>query len=209
MATRSKQIRSNLQRQLDPDTIGYERNIYESMHRVQKRIAEESFCLEGTVEITTAAGQETYAVPDDFIVEYKLMPAASTPLQEINLTMVDKLKRARASSDSTDTSVNNVFYYYKWGNEIGFLQANGGSPQDAQVITMYYYRQPDDTIPSDTIDLEVNSRWDTVIALGVLADLRMDAKDIQRYEMEFVRVKRTQGITQNVVHQIATNRDYD
>jgi len=61
---RSKRIRTNVQRVLRDYSLTEEEStppaIYDAVSRVQRKIAEESMCLEGKTEITTYADQELY-----------------------------------------------------------------------------------------------------------------------------------------------------
>lgn len=210
----SKRIRSNIQRRLKshgqdiaealPDAI------YSACDNVQNRIAEETLCLEGTADILISADQETYDFPDGMISERKLISDGSLELKKINQDKVDSLTRQRQSTESSDSTADNLQYYYKWGDQFGFLAANGAIPGADSTVTVKYWRYIDSTEKmSDTIDPIVNRRWLKAIEYGALADLTGAQAWVIAYETEFARVSGKERSHRAENLQVTYNSDYD
>ena len=114
--------------------------ILDSLNRVQRRIAEEAMCLEESTEITVDS--ETCPFPDGFIHERMLTPSGSTQLVFTDHSEIDRLKRSNQAADVTDTTSDDLFFYYKWNGSFGFLLSDGSAPNSESTVTVYYWRYP-------------------------------------------------------------------
>jgi len=181
--------------------------VYDSINRVQRRIVEETQCLEAQFDLITVSGQELYSLPSDFLRERILIPTGSSiPLQEISLSKLDKLKRLQSTSTSTG-----IFYYYKWNGQLGLVGSQGLSPSDSITISIYYWRSPDaetETI-SDTYDPILDRRWDTALFYGAVADINVEPKWWGLFEAELGRQRRVERANQAESGQIPVSREYD
>jgi hypothetical protein len=210
---RSKQIRANVQRVLGNRGETFEGGlslaIYEAGDRVQRRIAGETLCLEGFETIHTQEGEELYGFPEGMIAERKLIPQSGNELVRIGMDRVDALKRGRAGSEVSDSSTSTPFYYYRWGNQFGFLSASGGGVGDSE-ISNYYFRYPDDSDKmSDTRDPAVPVNWDTAIFYGILAEMTGEPRWVTQYETEFERQANREKSTRAESMAIQPTGDYD
>lgn len=212
---RSKHIRQNVQDILG-DTAGVDAaksaRIYDAVNRIQREIAETFYCLEGVEEIELEAGQELYDFPDEMLSERKLIPNdASTPLQKIDFDTLDTLKRLQANEDNTDVTSDDIFYYYKWQGQFGFLRCDGSLPSGVATITVYYWRGPDEDteVISDSVDPVVHRRWDTALFYGAAAELTHNPKWYALYEGAKVVAGRSERASTLESGRIPSTRDYD
>ena len=212
---RSKRIRVNVQRVLQNrgETLegALALSIFEAGDRIQRRIAEEALCIEGTVEIDTESGEELYQLPPDFISERIIIPSgATTELRKIDMEEVYHLKRLGASTTASDSTADDLFHYYLWNEQIGFLLNNGGAPSSVITITMYYWRYPGTGENlSETKDPIVRPQFDDVIYKGIVAELTGDSKWEARFESTLHMAKSNERSRQEGVYQVANNRSYD
>jgi hypothetical protein len=215
MATgdRSKRIRQNVQNRLgDVHGVGAGRAtiVYDVLNRVQRRIAEDANAIEDLYELELIGDQELYDVPDGFIAEMKLMSSGAVEIQKINLEQVEELKRGFANQDSVAWTGEDAYYYYRWANQFGFLKSDG-SVGSTSVVSIYYYRAPDETteVMSDSIDPVVDRRWDSALFYGAMAELTPDAQWMALYQNELSLQKRIQRSTNVYTGDIPVNRSYD
>lgn len=203
---RSRQLRSNIQRALGDEAglgIGLSSRIYDTLNRIQRRIAEDALAIETVGTISLLAGTETYAFPTGFITERLLRVQDSTlELEKINMDRVEELKRLGSSTG------DQVLYYYKWNDSFGFLTSSGSAPSAAATVDVYYWRTPAELI-SDTIDPIINSRWDTCLFYGAVAELSSENKWYILYENEFNRVRQRETMGRAESYSIPVTRSYD
>lgn len=216
MATgdRSKRIRSNVQRVLnnrgETREEGLGLAIYEAGDRIQRRIADETLCLETTLDDITVANEELYSLPDDFISERAVRVDGSLPVIKINRDKFVSLKRMLASEDTSDESASDLVYYYIWENQIGFLIASGAAPSSAITFHIDYWRYPSTSEKlSDTKDPVVDRRWDDCIFKGIVAEMMIDAKWYALYEESFQRAKGVEDARSTEALQIPYAEGYD
>jgi len=194
----------------ETNELALPRSVYDALNRVQRRIAEEAHCLEDKYDLTIYAGEELYDFPDGMIHERMIIPSGSTQLRHISFDEVDRLKRSAQATDSTDATSDNLFFYYKWGGQFGFLMSDGGSPSDETTVSVYYWRYPSSTEEmSDLKDPLVEFKWDTTLFYGALAELTGDAGWFNKYEMELGRLSSKEATIRSEMTRIPTNRDYD
>jgi len=212
---RSKNIRQNVMGAVrDPSGLGQGQveTVYDSINRVQRRIAEESECLEEKYDITTFPGQELYLLPTDFLRERVLIPTASlVPVKKISMTDVERIKRIHSQTDITGTVTVDVFYYYKWNNQLGLLGSNSAAPSDSTVISLYYWRYPNasnETI-SNTVDPVVDARWDTALFYGAVADITAEPRWWDLFEKELMRQRMIERTNQAESDSIPVSQDYE
>jgi hypothetical protein len=187
---RSQKIRKHVQRvigNIGSTFEGVQSLIYETMNRIQTQIAEDCLCLEGSEDISVGGEQELYDFPDDFINERKLVvDGGSIPLTLITLDKVEELKRA--VGENPDWVSDTPIYYYRWGNQFGFLGANGAVSSGDTTIKIYFWRVPDETEQmSDNHNPALSQMWDTAIRLGTLADLTGSNEWQKKFEFELAR----------------------
>jgi len=217
MATgdRSKRLKTNVQRVLgDLGEFKEESSskaVYDALNRVQRRVCEEAHCLESSEELFVFSGQETYDFPDGMIHERMIIPPGSTQLKHISFEEVDRLKRSAQPSESvTDTTADNLFFYYKWENRFGFLLSDGTSPNSSVTLTVYFWRYPSSTEEiSDTKDPLVENKWDTTLFYGAVAELSGEDKWWVRYETELNRLSRKEVTARSEPSRIPVTNDYD
>ena len=208
---RSKNIRMNVMQSLkDPSGLGdgQVEIVYDSLNRVQKRIAEESECLEDIFNITLISGQELYTLPSDFLRERMVVPVGgSVAITQIGMDDLARLRLLQSSGSSSP----DIAYYYKWNGQIGFMDANGIAPSTSSTITLYYWRYPNivSEIMSDTVDPVIDQRWDTALFYGALADINGEDRWESKFGREFARVMNVERTNQSEPGQIPTNRSYD
>lgn len=209
--SRSELIRSRVTLALPPgkegDNLGVTGNIYYAMNRIINRICEEASALQAKQTVTIVVGTELYNFPDGFIAERAILGSSTTPIEKKSIAEVAEIKRIGTALDNTTTD---PVYYYKWNNQIGFLNPAGGAPSGAGTVTIYGWRVPlsdGSEDASETVDPIVNQRWDYCIELGALSLLGLG--DSIKYEYEFSRQRTNQGGASDVEYQIPVNRSYD
>jgi hypothetical protein len=209
---RSKNIRQNVMTSLkDPSGLGdgQVEIVYDSLNRVQRRIAEEVECLEDTFQIILISGQELYTLPSDFLRERLVVPVGSSvPIVQIGK---EDLGRLRLVASQSGSSSPDLAYYYKWNGEIGFMDANGNAPSTSSTITLYYWRYPNivSEVMSDRIDPVLDQRWDTALFYGALADINGEDRWEAKFNREMDRVKGVERTNQSEPGYIPVNRSYD
>lgn len=212
---RSKKILANVRRVVDnqgSSELGVKKTVYEAIQRIQHRMAEEALNIEGKRIIETTSGQELYSLPDDFISERKLTPDGSTELKKITIDRLDELKRGLANtSETTDTTSGDVFYYYIWNGQVGFLGGSGGILTGSIDITLYYWRTPDDVVEqvSDTVDPLVPRRWDTALFYGAVAELSENDRYLQKFIIEVNRNLDRENSSRAEPLVVQNNDNYD
>ena len=212
---RSRSIRANVMGSVGDRSGRAEaqlERVYDSINRIQNRLVEESECLESQFDLIVVPEQEKYSLPSDFLRERILIPeSSSVPLQQISLTKLDILKRRISGSDISDSSVSDIFYYYKWASQIGFVDFIGQAPSSEVTVTLYYWRNVDPVteVISDSLDPVLDRRWDTALFYGAVAEIRSEAKWWSLFETEVLRQKRVERSNQAEPGVIPVNREYD
>lgn len=183
--------------------------IFEAGDRIQRLIAGECLCLEATSEDSTISGTETYGLPDDFIAERVVRATnSSISVVKVNRDKYASLKRMLAS-DTSDESASNLFYYYIWGGEIGFLLSSGAAPTSEIPFQIDYWRYPGTGEKlSNTRDPVVDRRFDDCIYKGIVAEMTMDMKWHALYEESYQRAKTVEDARTTENLQIPVS-DYD
>lgn len=216
---RTKRIR---QRVLDRIAFasGLGRISHEKIHRtmddVQREISEALLCLEGKWEIVVSNTDELVAFPPNFVAEKQLTPrSGSQPLERIDLAKRDVLKREYNAVQNGDSAITNensdVFYYYQWNDNFGFLLQNGQVPSSDIEIDCYYWHTPDPTADkvSDSKDPILHRRFDRLIEYMTLSEITGRPEDEQRWEREMSRMEERVNTTNIDVGSVPTTRDYD
>lgn len=170
------------------------------MHRIQIRIAEDTFCLEDSTDLFI--DEELVTVPEGFIGERKILNS-SLEMKKVNLDDVDRLKRG-------DSTGGTLMYYYRWDDKLGFLTSSGSAPSGTTELTMYYWRIPDETEkPSLSQDPALSSRWDECLYYGTVAEMTGDPKWWTLFDREYERQVKHENATRVESGQVAYNSDYD
>lgn len=216
MATgdRSKRLKTNVQRVLgDLGELKEEalpKSVYDCLNRIQRRICEDASCLEDKTDLTLFDGEELYDFPSDMIHERMLITSGSTKLEHIGFEDVDRVKRSFQSQDVIDTTSGDVFYYYKWNGQFGFLLSNGGSPGSESTVSVYYWRVPSSSEEmSDTKDPVIESKWDSALFYGAAAELSGENKWFVMFEQEMSRRVGKERTTRSDPSYIPYNSNYD
>ena len=212
---RSRNIRQNVMGAVrDPSGLGAAQVevVYDSINRVQRRIAEESECLEERFDITTFSGQELYMLPTDFLRERVLIPSASSvPIKKIDMGEMSSIKRIHNQTSFSNASTPDIFYYYKWNGQMGLIDSAGNAPSQSSVVSLYYWRYPNSTneTVSDVIDPIVDPRWDTCLFYGAVADITADPKWWGLFEAEIMRQRMVERTNQAESGKVPVTQDYE
>jgi hypothetical protein len=216
MATgdRSKRLKTNVQRVLgDLGEFKEEalpKSVYDALNRVQRRICEDASCLESKAELNLYQGEEFYDFPTDMIHERMLIPSGSLQLKHIGFEEVDRIKRSAQSTDILSTTSGDVTFYYKWGSQFGFLLGSGSVPGSDSTVTVYYWRMPSSSEEmSDSKDPLIESKWDSALFYGAVAELTGENAWYIRYENEMERRVGKERTTRSDPSFIAYNGSYD
>lgn len=199
MATRSKKIRNRIR--LIVGNTGAVPNplIYDRMSAVQRRLAEESLCLERSEDVSIVASTADYDEPSGY---YKLkqinLPSGSTiePV-EVDQATFNNLSRVGVATTA-------VQYFSRWNGQIHFWP----TPGSAATWTFFYYALPVYDLGRSN-DPETPSYMDDAIEYGALAELlplagKFDLAQFYaaKYAMEQQRVKDSWRTTKNNIHEI-------
>jgi hypothetical protein len=204
---RSKKIRQRVQTLLkDPKglLVRYQ-DVYDALNRVQRRITEDSECIEATATVDLD-GSESYSLPDDCTALRKVEPVSGTePIEKVNVD--DGLALRRNGTSSTDDS---TLVYYQWEGKLVFLNASGSFPSSGSV-TIYFWRSLAATGEdmSDTLDPVVHNRWDETLVNGAVADLSGEDKWEAKYDREFGRVLGKEKSINSETFSIPPTQEYD
>jgi hypothetical protein len=185
--------------------------ILDSLNRVQRRIAEEAMCLEESTEISVDSGTELYAFPDGMIHERMLIPDGAIQLKQIAFEEVDRIKRSAQADDSvTDTTADELYYYYKWSGQFGFLLSDGTSPDSGSIVTVYYWRYPSTSEEmTETRDPILDNVWDSCLFYGSVAELTGEPKWWALFEKEIGRRSSKERAIRSASGRVPNNQDYD
>jgi hypothetical protein len=200
---RSQVLRSKVQKKTDK----FDDYVYEALNGVQLEICERATCLESKFEISVVSGTELYDFPDGFIVERVL------EYPGIVKANIEKITEIKSGNNSTSSD---IAYYYTFGNQIGFMLADGSAPNVTETINVYGWRRPkeDGTEKiSETIDPIVNNRWDYCLELGAITRLIDDPKLISFYGGLYEQEFRKQNVIENSIDDnlwsVPYNGDYN
>lgn len=136
---------------------------YDIISDCQRKLAEETKCLEGTTTYSVVAEQESYAEPSGY---YRLnniaLPSGQyLPLIEIDEFALDRLKKLYVTG-----SPQAPLYFCRWNGNIIFYPA----PKASGTYTMNYWKTPT-TTPSASVDPEIPSMFDTALYYNLIAEL--------------------------------------
>jgi hypothetical protein len=145
------------------------------------------------------------------IAERILIPDGSTQLQRIPFEEVDRLKRSAQADDFVQSLTStNLYFYYKWNDQFGFLMADGGLPTSSSIVTVYYWRYPASSEEmTETRDPLLSSAWDSCLFYGSAAELSGENKWFLLYEKELDRVARKSRSTRSDAGRIVPTEDYN
>lgn len=168
--------------------------IYSVMGEYATKIAEETFCLEtsSNLTVTSSAGSE----PTGFL-RLKLIELDSDLYiqpKEVDLVDYDIIVR----NNYTDP-IQTPLYYKRWNGTITFHPAVA-----TDTYPIYWYSRPT-TTPSSTTDPETPSQYDKAIEFGTISEIapmvgRQDLMRlyIDRYEQELNTIAMNKGRTSTV-----------
>ena len=204
-------VRSVLKDQGDLNELASPKAILDALNRVQRRIAEEAMCIEDSSEISVDSGTELYNFPDDMIHERMLIPAGSTELKCIDLLEVNRLKRSAQADDSvSELTSEDLWYYYKWNGQFGFLISDGTMPNASSTVTVHYWRYPSASDEmTETKDPLIENVWDTALFYGAAAELSGENKFWMLFEKEMARRSLKEHSVRSDFGRLPQARDYD
>lgn len=199
MATRAKKIRDRI-RFVDKESPN--KLIYSVMTSIERKLAEETLCLESSDTIAVSSGTATYDEPSNF---YRLklisLPSGQTfTPEEIDKVALDNLQR-----NSWTVTAQRPYYFNRWEGQITFYP----SPNASATYTVYYFRVPSYEL-GESVDPETPSYMDTALEYGTLADLlpltgKFKEGDYFRgkFELELQRAISSRRRTQKGIYSIS------
>jgi hypothetical protein len=132
----------------------------------------------------------------------------SSPIVKVSMDKIEYLKRQAASTEVSDSVSDSVTSYARWEDGFIFLTDSGLAPTTSHTVTLYYWKTSDETI-SNTIDPQVNTRWDTALWYGAVSDLTNNQAWEVKFEREFSRQKSRERTMHGEVLAVTSAGDYD
>lgn len=143
-----------------PNSINLDLYIYDTIDAIQKRIAEETLCLE--VEANLSIADSIAAEPSGFYrLKFVELPSSSTNFipDEVDPLEFDHLTRTAVDSPL------GYYWFKRWDGNIEFFPRPGTA-----TWSIHYYAVPTTNV-SASVDPETPSIFDKAIEYGVLADV--------------------------------------
>lgn len=200
MATRAKKIRNRIRLIVGADNGTVPNKlIYDRMDAVQRRLAEESLCLERSEDVSIVSGTADYDTPTGYfkLKHIQLSSGTTVEPQEVTRQEFNELTRVGVATTAQ-------LYFTRWNNQISFYP----TPSSSDTWTFYYYALPVYTLGRSN-DPETPTYMDDAIEYGALSELLPLAKNFElgqfydgKFRMEEQRVKDSWRTTKNNIHQV-------
>jgi len=157
---RTKRIRDKVRMYVGVDEVKITQAlIFLTIDDYQRRIAEETLCIEGSASLSVSNG--TVSEPSGFyrLRFIELPDSQILQLREVDLEEFDGLEK------STLSAIQTPAYFKRWNGTITFYPNPGTAS-----YTAWYYKIPSTNV-SASVDPETPARFDDAIKYGVLSEL--------------------------------------